>query len=171
MLLTPNKSIVSYTSDIPPHDIGNEFGKYLVEVNIQEVRLKEVARMQHAEDEAHLHRLPPEESADGGLEPVEEWTTLVPDSLPQCLLGQAWGDEYVSSVFHWASTLRWPPRPVVQDEDSAVTFLELFAHFAAWSKLLPRRIYPLPAVALLSPLDLMQGVYSLGPWNMRWEFS
>ena len=112
------------------------FARYLVEVNVYEVKLKEVERLQRAEDEADSLALPMEIQVGGSREPPEAWVSLVPHGLPPCLQDLLWGNEFVSAVYSWAASLQWPPLPQPSTTDS-VTFLELFSHFTVWSNLLP----------------------------------
>ena len=114
-----------------------QFSRYLIEVNVYELRLKEAVRMEEEVEAAHRRTLPREADAAGVWDPLLPWSAAVPPDLPASLSGLEWGDEYVHSLFHWASRLKWPPRPVVDGTFDTVTFLELFVHHTAWSNLLP----------------------------------
>ena len=63
------------------------FAKYLVELNVQEVRLKEVIRLQDAEDEAATLVLLVGIQVADSWAPSEEWASMVSACPPPCLHG------------------------------------------------------------------------------------
>ena len=110
-----------------------QFSRFLIETNVYELRLKEVARTEEEVDAVDRLNLPSEAAADGGaLDPELPWNSLVPPHPPP-----EWGDECVLSLFHWAAGLRWPHRPGLGDPTNTVTFVELFIPHVVWSNALP----------------------------------
>ena len=64
-----------------------QFSRFLIETNVYELRLKEVARLEEEVDAAHRLTLPSETVTDGALDPELPWAALVPSHPPSCLLG------------------------------------------------------------------------------------
>ena len=114
-----------------------QFCRYLVELNIAEVRLRETAMATDFEVEVSSEDLLQSFwDTFSRSQPQGPWRSP-PEFSEQHWSRYAHGEEFGKALQSWASVLRWPQLPLPAGQDFHITFLELFVHIVVVTNFLP----------------------------------